>query len=158
MGRRTHTALVYFGLAEDEEVKARLEAREPGTVWDNVAGGAFLMLAVAALWALARLVGVGNDLTELAIAEGMLVLLFVIATLMPDADEAPAPPRPPWREWVDHMSAVIALWSCIILVASLLGRRPADGTLTTIALWCASITVFDGARLAWRTWRRPRTG
>lgn len=150
MGRRTHTVLVYFGLADDEELATRLREREPSTFL----GGAFLMLGVVALWALAKLVGVDSDLTDLAIAEGMLLLLVVVADRLPD--DAPAPPRPPWREWLDHQGAIVALWSCFALVAALLGHRPTDRTVTAVAAWCAGVAAIDGARLAWRARRRPR--
>jgi branched-subunit amino acid ABC-type transport system permease component len=153
MGRRMHTTLVYFGLVDDEELADRLREREPRKVWIGLAGGAFLMLGVVALWALAKLVGVDSDLADLAIAEGMLLLLIVIAHRLPD--DAPAPPRPLWREWLDHQGAIVALWSCFALVAALLGHRPTDRTVTTVAAWCVGVAVLDGARLAWRARRRP---
>jgi hypothetical protein len=154
MSRRAHTVLVYFGLADDEELADRLREREPSTFLGDVAGGAFLMLGVIVLWALAQLVGVDNDLTELAIAEGLLLLLLLIVHLLPDGDEAPGPPRPPWREWLDHQGAIVALWSCFVLVAALLGHRPTDRTVTAAAVWCAGFAAIDGARLVWRARRR----
>ncbi|HET6505813.1 MAG TPA: hypothetical protein VFG42_03390 [Baekduia sp.] len=161
MRRRLHTTLVYFGLAEDPDLDARLRERELSGAWEivgGVGGVALPMLAVAALWALARLVGVDTGLTELAIAEGLLVLLFAMAQLLGDEQTSERRARrSPWREWGEHLSGIVVLWSLVFLAVALLGHRPTAESLGAIGLWCASITVVDAVRFAWRALRGART-
>lgn len=154
MRRGLHTALVYFGLAEDPELDARLRERESLPAWSVAAVGLFLLLAVAALWALPQLAGIDNDLIGLAIAEGMLVLLVAIALVFGDED-ARVPPalRSRWRAWFEHLSGVVGFWAVLILVAALFGARPNTDVLGTIALCLVAVTVIDAVRYA----RRPGT-
>lgn len=150
MGRRLHTAMVYFGLAEDEAVAARFE--EPSAVRSTVMAFVLLAPVVAGLWALARLVGFAPGLVDLAIAAGALALLFALASVV-GTDDAP-PSRTPWRELLDHAGAYLGLWSCFVLLATLAGHRPGDRALGAIAASVAGLLVIDGLRLAWRARRR----
>jgi hypothetical protein len=157
MGRRLHTALVYFGLADDEELDARLREKESLATWAVAAVGIFSLLVVAALWALPQLVGIDNDLIGLAIAEGMFVLLVAIAFVFGD-EETRVPPalRSPWRAWIEHLSGIVGFWSVILLVAALLGFHPNPEVLGTIGLWLVGVTLIDAVRYGWRALRRPR--
>src|ERR1700742_247464 len=105
MRRRLHTAMVYFGLSEDPELDARLRERESLTTWAVAAVGVFLLLVVAALWALLQLFGIDNDLAGLALAEGMLVLLVAIGLAFGD-EETRVPParRSRRRALLEHLS------------------------------------------------------
>lgn len=151
MKRRLHTALVYFGLAEDDEVAARFE--EPSNA-RTAAAGILLLLTpiVAALWALVRLAGLHPGLADLAIAAGAF-LFFLAGTHLSPADDAAAPSLPPWRELLDDVSAYFMLWSCFVLVAALLGHRPGSRVLGTIAASVVGLFLLGGVRIAWRAWR-----
>lgn len=82
MRRGLHTTLVYFGLVEDEAVRARL-VEAPSRPRSVAVTAIVLGVLAAAAWGVVTLFGAGDGLRGLLVAEVVAALLTAAAALSP---------------------------------------------------------------------------
>lgn len=153
MNDRLRRSLIYFGLAEDPEPRPGHGAGdggdddEPLTRRQELVFGALLLLAFAAFWGVAELIGIGLGTDVLLSGEVLLGLLVVGATFLPDDDDA-APSRSIPRQVARSTYAIALFWFLLLALSRVFGNEISTDDLVTVVAVIAGFALVNAARLA----------